>query len=573
MLHSSVCPHCQNPIHSAMRFCRFCGQSLEDVFCPLCKRANRPDTHFCAHCGVPMVDQTGEEPYDTGKIPAGLMLAGRYLVLRKIAQGGMGAVYEAREAKTGPVPRLAIKEMSLSIMSRLDAQHQQAVVESFHREFELLSKLQHPNLVRAYEFFEEQGRQFFVMEYIDGQTFETILDLLPPGELLPVERVLHWARQLCDVLDYLHSQTPQIVYRDLKPSNVMEVYGSQTIKLFDFGIARFYKPGQRSDTVRFGTDGYLAPEIVAYHTQTSERTDVYALGALLHQLLTRYDPLMDPWKRPGIASLNPGVSKQVILAIERAMMLNPSERTSTAVGVLKDLFGFDAEIRYWNKPAPETLPDTPLPLVEAPSVSSAEAAVPPVFTPALPEEITLASAPVALPESPAPIAANASPVPQMSILNLGEVQRGWVARGAFKVVLPPGVSGQARGLSPWLRVEPAQFTTDTLVTVSVQTGNLPLESWKSNPPVWYTGLPVWVRAWPGLHLGLFVPRPRSYQGMIHIITSNTAEASDLVTGVQVILQVNPPAWRTWLGWLLALGLMFGEIGLFLAGISVLLFLL
>jgi serine/threonine protein kinase len=118
-----------------------------------------------------------------------------------------------------------------------------------------------------------------------GRTLESLIELLPPGAFFPLDHILDWARQLCDALHYLHSQTPPIIYRDLKPSNIMEVAGSHLLKLFDFGIARYYKPGQRSDTVRFGTDGYLAPEIVAYQTQTSKQTDVFALGAVLHQLL------------------------------------------------------------------------------------------------------------------------------------------------------------------------------------------------------------------------------------------------------------------------------------------------
>jgi serine/threonine-protein kinase len=261
---------------------------------------------------------------------------------QNIAQGGMGAVYEVRRrGMTGLGPRLVMKEMSFSMLEVLEPEKRKVIIEAIRREFQLLSKLSHINLVEAYIYFEAGERQYYVMEYLEGKTLENILDELLPGTFLPVERVLTWARQLCDVLDYLHSQSPPIIYRDLKPSNVMEIHADQVVKLFDFGIARFYKPGKKHDTLRFGKDGYLAPEVIAWRSQTNPRTDVYALGVLLHQLLTGNDPQINPFRLPSVQSINPQVSGEVASAVAKACNMDPTRRTPSVRDVLVDLWGAD----------------------------------------------------------------------------------------------------------------------------------------------------------------------------------------------------------------------------------------
>jgi serine/threonine protein kinase len=534
-----------------------------------------------------MVGQPPSEMYETGKLPPGVILGGRYLLLRKVAQGGMGAVYEAKEVPTSTILRLAVKEMSLSILSMISQEQRQVLVDSFHREFDLLSKLEHPNLVRAYQFFEEQSRYYFVMEYIEGRTLETILDTLPPGQFLEVDRVLAWARQLCEVLQFLHSQRPPIIYRDLKPSNVMELNSrlavsknlpgiSQEassadgdagtgldvkIKLFDFGIARFYKPGQKSDTVRFGTEGYLAPEIIAYHTQTSERTDVYALGSLLHQVFTRYDPQMDPWKRPSVRSVNPQVPEQVARAIEHALALNPANRTPSAQAFLDELFrGLPAQFKApVSQATPVSQPARPARAASQPAVESATA------EPRLHEMQDASKA----------SAANVQSAASSTTLNLGEVQKGRVATGSFEVVLSPmgrgaaAMQGQVKSLAPWLKVEPDRFSADTNVTVRVNalTRKLPLGHWEASAagrnttPLWFLRLPGFMRAWLAFHLDQLAPRPFRYQGIVLVSfgepggqSPSVERSENMNLQVQVLLEVFPPTWRSFLGWVLAFGL-------------------
>jgi serine/threonine protein kinase len=536
---SGPCPYCGNPVSQGMKFCRFCGNSIENIFCPLCQRPNRLNVKFCAHCGAQMLIPSISDPFGTGRLPVGVVLNGRYMIVRKIAQGGMGAVYEAKEVPTSPTSRrLAIKEMSFSMLDQIQEDKRKAVVDSFHREYDLLRKLDHPNLVRAFEFFEESGRQFFVMEYIEGRTLESLLDNLAPGEFFPMDRVLAWAHQLCTALFYLHSQIPPIIYRDLKPSNIMEVTGSNLVKLFDFGIARYYKPGQRTDTVRFGTDGYLAPEIIAYQTQTSKQTDIFALGAVLHQILTRYDPQIDPWRRPPIRNLNPFVPERVMSAIDRALAFNPISRTQDANALLKDLFGEKAEIEityvsmqnpFISQGAPQKQAER---VLETPARENA------------PGPARIPPSPAALPNAP---------------LDLGKVQQGQQVVRQFRLANLPAGYGKASSESTWLTaVTENPGTNDLLLKVVAVTGDLPLAAWGEVPnPDWFTMVPDPFRSWLGFHSRLFIPRPRKHQGSIYLY-----KTGDTASQFEVSVEVQPPTWILVFGWLVVIGLMSMEVFLF-----------
>ena len=563
-IHTGMCPSCNNPINAGMRFCRVCGKSLEGIFCPVCQRVNPANTKFCVHCGAVFSEQALDYPYSTGKLPPGVNLGGRYLIVRKIAQGGMGAVYEAKEL-VPPGRRLAIKEMSFSMLKLLEKDEQRILIDSFYREFELLSRLSHPNLVQAHQFFEEQGRHYYVMEFLEGRTLESLLDNLPQGDTFSVERVMGWARQLCDVLAYLHSQTPPVIYRDLKPSNVMELIlaaessaggpsangspaqaGAGLIKLFDFGIARFYKPGQKSDTLRFGTDGYLAPEIIAYHSQTSEQTDIYSLGVLLHQLFTRHDPLSDPWRRPLVRKLNPGVPEHVEKAIERATALDAINRTPNARDMLQDLLGPSGA-------AQEDFRSAALPSEEPSAQQAFQSVSVPAITPSLDE------ADISIP-----------------ILDLGVITRGKLASRSFDVVVPGGQSAQVSCSVPWLEVKPPNLTAgQTKIMVYARSGRLRLGRWgqskkqnivvksglgdeQSREPAWYKRLPGFLRGWLGIHLKWLVPLPQKHQGLVQVSIPGA-----LASQLRVKVDVRPPAWRVVFGWFLTLMLMMCQVGLIL----------
>jgi serine/threonine protein kinase len=277
--------------------------------------------------------------FGTGDLlPLMVLAKSRYVILEKIAQGGMGAIYKAHDRRLQNRV-VAVKEMSESAVAPGERQR---VLDCFKREAELLARLEHPNLVRVSDLFQEGDRHYMVMEFVNGQTLEKMLE--GRSEPFSEERVLLWAGQLCDLLSYLHDQQPKIVYRDMKPANVMVLDGTDAVKLIDFGIARFFKPGKRRDTIELGTDGYAPPEQYG-KSQTDERADVYALGAMLHQLLTLRDPVAVPFQFPDVRSLNPKVSRRVDAAIAKAVQPAKEQRYGSIEKFGAALFGDDGSRR------------------------------------------------------------------------------------------------------------------------------------------------------------------------------------------------------------------------------------
>jgi serine/threonine protein kinase len=213
----------------------------------------------------------------------------RYFIMSKVGAGGFGSVYKARDIQNGD-RLVAIKEVTLLGL------HPQAMIEAttaFQREVSVLSQLDHPNLPHLYEYIQTPGHWYLVMDFIAGETLEQYQSKTPNGRLL-LSEALDIGMQLCLVLDYLHSQQPPIVFRDLKPANIMRTPTGQ-LYLIDFGIARYFKPGQAKDTVALGSHGYAAPEQYG-KAQTTPRADIYSLGAVLHQLLTARDPSEAPFR-------------------------------------------------------------------------------------------------------------------------------------------------------------------------------------------------------------------------------------------------------------------------------------
>jgi len=222
--------------------------------------------------------------HQTGFLTPQSQLQGRYIISKTVGEGGMGAVYKAIDTQKSN-RLVAIKEMSQSQYQNF-AKLREAE-ELFRREGEILSNLSHPNLPRVYAFFNEHGRSYLVMDFIEGKTLEQLLTE-SATHCLPVEDVLDYALQLCDVLSYLHQQTPPVIFRDLKPSNVM-VTAKGSVFLIDFGIARVFKQGLLHDTQNLGTPGFASPEQHG-SGQTGPRSDLYSLGATLHYCLTGKEP-------------------------------------------------------------------------------------------------------------------------------------------------------------------------------------------------------------------------------------------------------------------------------------------
>ncbi|MDY7080218.1 MAG: serine/threonine-protein kinase, partial [Chloroflexota bacterium] len=266
----------------------------------------------------------------TGDLPPLAVLADRYVILEKVAQGGTGAIYRARDQRRQDKV-VAVKEMSGATIPPAE---RELAIESFQRVAAVLDQLEHPNMAQVTHHFQAWGRHYIVTEFIHGQTLAQMLK--DRREPFSEEQMLAWAVQLCDVLSYLHSQEPKIIYRGLKPDNVMVERDTDTVKLVSFSIARFFKPGHDKDTLALGALGYAAPE--QYGTaQTDERTDIYALGVTLHQLLTLHDPTTKMFVFPPVHQLNPLVSRHVAQAIAKAINRDPADRFQTALEMKKAL--------------------------------------------------------------------------------------------------------------------------------------------------------------------------------------------------------------------------------------------
>ncbi|MBN1679058.1 MAG: serine/threonine-protein kinase [Anaerolineae bacterium] len=266
-----------------------------------------------------------EQPMGEGALQPGSVLQGRYRITGVIGVGGMGSVYQARDLRFPNVTRhVAVKEM-LNLTS--DQSVRELTLRTFERESDMLASLSHPAVPEIYDYFSNKDRAYLVMEYINGRDLEAIINSIT--EFLPIETVLQWALELCDVLGYLHLHEPEpIVFRDVKPSNIMiDQHGR--LRLVDFGIAKTFQVGQKGTMI--GTEGYSAPE--QYRGEASPASDVYGVGATIHHLLTRRDPRLEPpftfAERP-IRDTNSAVSAELDATIMKALAFEVNERFPNA---------------------------------------------------------------------------------------------------------------------------------------------------------------------------------------------------------------------------------------------------
>jgi serine/threonine-protein kinase len=286
----------------------------------------------------------------------GDLLQNRYRIVRQIGGGGMAVVYLAEDIRLAG-RRCAIKEMS---PSQLAAQDRNSAISAFKQEAEMLARLHHPGLAAVTDFFAEQGNWYLVMDYVEGETLQERLDQARRGRL-SLEDALDIIRQLCKVLEYLHNQSPRVVFRDLKPDNVM-LKPDGDVRLIDFGIARFFKPGQTQDTVNLGTFGYAAPEQYGGSGQSDPRADIYALGVLLHQMVTGYDPTTGstPFPLPPPGDFRRGLPERVIKSISRAVKVKAEDRFPDVRAMRDSLFTPTSVMSDSVVPPPPSDPPTGL---------------------------------------------------------------------------------------------------------------------------------------------------------------------------------------------------------------------
>jgi len=294
------------------------------INCPRCRQVNRPQAKFCSNCRTPLTSYVPRNiPLGTGQLPNQYELTGRYVILRCVGQGGMGAVYQAMDKRINN-KFWAVKEMSDS--SLIDYNEKQEARKAFEKEAQMLATLSHVGIPKVGDFFEDGGKLYFVMEFVQGDTLEKLQ--LQQGGYFDETTIVNWAIQLCDVLHYLHHQTPPIIFRDLKPSNIMVEQHSGKIRLIDFGIARLFHPKKQRDTVAIGTEGFAPPE--QYVKQTDARSDIYALGATLYRLLTNQllPRSLDRASNELLPLLkyNATISSKVEQAILKSLALRPEDR-------------------------------------------------------------------------------------------------------------------------------------------------------------------------------------------------------------------------------------------------------
>src|SRR5438128_1766010 len=225
-------------------------------------------------------DTGGKRKARPKTLAAGKILSNRYEIVRRIGGGGMGAVYLAKDRNLGEALR-AVKEMIESHLD--DAQHEKAIAD-FKRESLLLTELEHPSIPTVYDYFyeEESERFYLVMKFIPGSDLASRLRASPGGRLDELT-VTEWGMQVADVLHYLHTRPQPIIYRDLKPANLMFDSNVSRIMLIDFGIARWVNKKEKGVTA-VGTMGYAPPEL--FSGQADPRVDIYSLGATMFHLVT-----------------------------------------------------------------------------------------------------------------------------------------------------------------------------------------------------------------------------------------------------------------------------------------------
>jgi serine/threonine protein kinase len=371
-------------------------------------------------------------------LTAGQIIQERYQIIRLLGSGGFGAVYLAEDQRLArPV---AIKEMNAA---RLDDQERRIAAELFEREALMLAQLDHQGLTRVWDYFQQGDQVFLVMEYVPGLTLRELVNKGP----LPEPFVLECALQLCAVLEYLHARRPPVIFRDLKPANVMLVVppgsdeqevlsappASLTFELIDFGIARIFKPDQVSDTLIIGTPGYAPPEQYG-QGQTDARSDVYSLGATLYHLLSGKVPNTLPL--PALSSVAPTISPALARVVERATALDPQDRYPTIALMRNDLIAASDERRAVRAPSRRATPAAPF--VDQPARQPRSN-----VTSSLPRAPTLASA--------APRRSSPLPLMLLVVVVVGLVVVGLVAVGAFRRTTP----GNRDATAPSVLASPA----------------------------------------------------------------------------------------------------------------------
>ena len=318
--------------------------------CPYCKAENRDGVRYCSNCGRYIgnpASSPGNPPSSPGNtggsttvrtvnsraLTVGTPLqGGRYVIKKVLGEGGMGAALLASDNRLDN-KQVVIKEL---LSDNNDPARFKEDERNFKQEVITLAHLDHPLIPNVTDNFEEGGRYFMVQEYVDGENLEERMDRL--NQPMKERDVLIYASQILDVLEYLAEQTPPIVHRDIKPANIIISSKDKRAHLVDFGIARadVNRNARRKQTSALGTPGYAPPE--QYQGNADPRSDLYALGATLHHLLTNRDPRnYPPFNYPPVRTLNPQVSAETERVIAKAVNNDITQRYQSATAMRRDI--------------------------------------------------------------------------------------------------------------------------------------------------------------------------------------------------------------------------------------------
>ncbi|HEY6286561.1 MAG TPA: WD40 repeat domain-containing serine/threonine-protein kinase [Ktedonobacteraceae bacterium] len=308
-----------------------------NVYCPNCGRDNLSSSVSCPGCGLSLKITTPLPPESEAVVISNMvylkpdhLLEGRYRILNQVGTGGFGAVYKAEDIQRNN-RLVAVKEIGLG---GLTSQQIIEATDVFNREVMLLSDLKHPHIPRIYGQFTDPEHWYVVMDFIEGETLEEYR-IKAPGACLPLMQVVDLGIQLCSVLDYLHNHQPPIIFRDVKPTNIMLAPGGN-LYLIDFGIARYFKPGKTKDTTALGSPGFAAPEQYG-KAQTTPQSDIYGLGATLYQLLIGIDPSVTPFHFVSLHVLDRTIPIELDTVVMRMLEVDVGKRPATMADVKKEL--------------------------------------------------------------------------------------------------------------------------------------------------------------------------------------------------------------------------------------------
>ena len=304
--------------------------------CNNCGTVNPFDAVSCCRCASSFKITTPLAPEPAGNsanaivahLKAGDLLENRYRIVSQVGVGGFGAVYKAEDIQDHN-RSVAIKEIGLGGLTS------QQVIEAtgaFNREVTLLSDLKHKSIPRIYAHFTDPEHWYLVMDFIEGVTLEEYR-LKTARACLPLEDALSIGIELCEVLDYLHSHKPPIIFRDVKPDNVMLTPGDH-LYLIDYGVARYFRAGKNRDTIAFGSPGFAPPEQYG-KAQTTARSDIYSLGVTLYQLLTGVDPSLSPFRFPALRVLDATMPEELESLVEQMLEMDVDKRPAS-MSVVKE---------------------------------------------------------------------------------------------------------------------------------------------------------------------------------------------------------------------------------------------